>query len=141
MLKSAITLALVYALSMVFLATPIIAQSQTQLNDRPATVKKTPDLKKAFHEETLRYNAAASVVSSSKMNSELLRQQQAPKKGWSKTQKTLLIIAIAVGVAGLLFVAIKYGKECLRTDPENCTLGTDEQCTCVEYKRRIPEGQ
>jgi len=70
-----------------------------------------------------------------------LRPKQAPKKGWSKTQKGLLIAAIAVGVAALLFVAIKYGKECLRTDPEDCALGVDEPCTCVEYKRRIPEGQ
>lgn len=141
MLKSATTLALVYAFLTVFLTAPLVAQNQAELNDRAEAGRKTPDLKKAFHEETLRYNAAAAVVSSSKMNSELLRQQQAPKKGWSKTQKTLLIVAIAVGVAGLLFVAIKYGKECLRTEPENCTLGTDEVCTCVEYKRRIPEGQ
>ena len=141
MLKFATALSIVYTLSIVFLTTPVVAQNQPQLNDRSAPGKKTPDLKRAFYEETLRYNAAAAVVSSAKMNSELLRQQQAPKKGWSKTQKTLLIVAIAVGVAGLLFVAIKYGKECLRTSPENCTLGTDEVCTCVEYKRRIPEGQ
>ena len=141
MLKSATTFALVYALLMVFLTAPISAQNQSQLNDRPASAKKTPDLKNAFYEEMLRYNAAAGMVDSSKMNADLLRPKQAPKKGWSKTQKGLLIAAIAVGVAALLFVAIKYGKECLRTDPEDCALGVDEPCTCVEYKRRIPEGQ
>jgi hypothetical protein len=141
MLKSATTLALIYALLTVFLTGPVAAQTQSELNGRPATVKKTPDLKKAFREETLRYNAETASVDSSKMNSELLRQQQPPKKGWSKTQKGLLIAAIAVGVAACLFVAIKYGKNCLRTDPENCTLGTDEPCTCVEYERRIPEGK
>lgn len=63
--------------------------------------------------------------------------QQAQQKGWSKTKKVLVISAIAVGVAALLFVLIKYGKDCIRSEPAGCTPGVDENCTCLEYERRV----
>ena len=54
-----------------------------------------------------------------------------PKQKMSKKQKTFWVL-FAVGMAALVFVAIKYYKECEIEDP-NCPIG-ETICPCLKYK-------
>ena len=131
------------------LITTLPSTAVAQMKEQPASTanaaensggKKDPDLRSVVDQKTKEFAVQSSTFDPVKTERENA-QQQAQKKGMSKTKKTLLWTALAVGIAAVLFVVIKYGKDCLRTSPENCSLGTDEYCTCAEYERRIPEGQ
>ncbi len=134
-LKFATTLYLI--LNIVVVSTTMPAAAQAQADQGKPQAEKTQELKKVFEKETVKFKADSAEFDPVKADRENA-QQQAQKKGWSNTKKTLVIAAVAVGVAGLLFLLIKYGKECLRTDPANCRLGVDEICVCLEYERRNP---
>lgn len=140
MLKISTTLFTVYALLMAFTAVPALAQTapvETQATPapaatEPATADKKPDLKKLITDG----NTAPAAFDPQKADA--IYDKQQAKKGWS-TQKKVLVVAAIVGFAALLFVVIKYGKECARSNPVGCTPGVDEFCTCEEYERRIPK--
>ena len=135
MLKFVTTLFLI--LSIVVVSTTMPAVAQAQADQSKAEAEKNSELKKVFEKETEKFKADSAEFDPVKADRENA-QQQAQKKGWSTTKKTLVIAAVAVGVAGLLFLLIKYGKNCLRSDPANCTPGVDENCVCLEYERRNP---
>ena len=145
MLKFATTLFTIFSIFLVSTTAPTLAQPQAKQETETAASKNTDaknnaNLKKVFEKETEQFKSESAQFDPVKTDRENA-QQQTTKKGWSTTKKTLVITAIAVAVAGLLFVVIKYGKKCLRSDPENCSPGIDENCTCLEYERRIPVGQ
>lgn len=146
MLKFATTLFTTFSLLFVTLTIPAAGQTKqpptadNEVSQSITGTKANPDLKVVFDEKTNEFKMQSAAFDPIKTDRENA-QAQAQKKGWSTTKKTLVITAIAVGIAGLLFLVIKYGKECLRTNPENCSLNIDENCTCEEYERRIPKGQ
>lgn len=63
-----------------------------------------------------------------KINKESLKPL--PKRKMSAKQKTFWVL-FAIGMAALVFVAIKYYKECEIEDPD-CLPG--EICQCLKYK-------
>jgi len=136
MLKSTTALLLVYAILFVSLGLPANAQPVPAMEAPVKNEVQGPDLKDVFAKQTDIIKANEAIFDPVKTERER-GNQQAQQKGWSKTKKVLVISAIAVGVAALLFVLIKYGKDCLRSDPANCTPGVDENCVCLEYERRV----
>lgn len=139
MLKSATASLLVFAILTVSLALPVTAQQQVPAKEISAANLKgsAPDLNEVFAKETARIKADSAVFDPVKTDRENANQQ-AQNKGWSTTKKVLVISAIAVGVAALVFLIAKYGKDCIRSEPANCTPSVDEPCVCLEYERRNP---
>ena len=139
MLKFATASLLVFAIITVSLTLPISAQQQVPAKESESTNASQPaqpDLNEVFAKETARIKADAAVFDPIKTDRENANQQ-AQKKGWSTTKKVVVISAIAVGFAALLFLVIKYGKECIRSTPENCNPVVDDNCVCHEYERRV----
>lgn len=142
MLKST-TWFLVFAILTVSITSPVTAQQQVPAKEAvvPAE-KKDPapaDLKEVFARKTDAVQADAATFDPVKTERER-GNQQAQKQGMSKTKKVLLWTAIAVGMAALLFVAIKYAKKCIRYS-EDCDYNPDTgnyDCPCEEYERRNP---
>lgn len=139
MLKSATASLLIFAIITVSLALPVTAQQRVPAKEVPAAKPNdtAPDLNEVFAKETARIRADSAVFDPVKTDRENANQQ-AKKKGWSTTKKVLVISAIAVGIAALVFLVVKYGKACIRSTPENCNPVTDEGCVCHEYERRNP---
>jgi len=42
-----------------------------------------------------------------------------------------------VGIAAIVFLVAKYGKDCIRTNYPGCDLVNDEACVCEEYEKRV----
>jgi hypothetical protein len=142
MLKISTTLFTVYAVLIAFMAVPALAQNapavgtEASTSTSPSGVERKPDFNKLLADETTKL--ATEPVAFDPKRSDAIYNKQQTKKGWS-TQKKLWVVAGIVGAAALLFVLIKYGKECARSNPVGCTPGVDEFCTCEEYERRIPK--
>lgn len=101
------------------------------------TVSKSPelrenrsDLKQVFSKETEKLKNESTVVDAKMMDK---TRRQVPKQGWTKTEKTIMVVFV-VGLAALLFVVIKYGKNCIRYE-NNCSPA-DEGCYCAEYEHK-----
>jgi hypothetical protein len=112
----------------VLLTTTLTGQTLSQPSEKP-------DIKAVLANEAQAYNAKAAEFDPAKADAIYNRQQS--KKGWSTKDKVILAAAI-VGIAALVYVLVKYGKDCLRSSPAGCTPGVDEFCTCEEYERRNP---
>lgn len=142
MLKSTTALFLVYAILTVSLALPANAQQVPAKDAEQAAVKnetQAPNLKDVFAKQTEIVKADAAVFDPVKTERER-GNQQSQKQGMSKTKKALLWTALAVGVAALLFVAIKYAKKCIRYS-DDCDYNPDTgnyDCPCEEYEPRNP---
>lgn len=146
MLKYALSLGLIYSILFVTLASPARAQmqqppAQLQTTNQISSenIKPAPDLKKVFDQESAEFKTETARFDPVKTDRENSRQQT-QKPGWSTTKKTLVITAIAVGLAAVIFLAVKYGKKCLRYS-DDCTYNPDtglEDCPCEEYEQRNP---
>ena len=140
MLKSTTALLLVYAILMVSLEPAANAQQVPAKESVAIDLKKDgqpQSLKDVFAKQTEIVKADASVFDPVKTERESANQQ-AQKKGWSKTKKTLVIAAVVVGIAALTFLMIKYYRKCLRYS-DNCTYDPNtglEDCPCEEYEPR-----
>jgi hypothetical protein len=140
MLKSAISYILVFAILTVSITLPIAAQQKEIPAAEPVASQPSdpsPDLKEAFDKETARIKADSAVFDPVKAERER-GNQQALKKGWSKGKKTLVIVAVAAGIAALTFLLIKYYRKCLRYST-NCYYDPNtgqEDCPCEEYEPR-----
>ena len=139
MLKSTTALFLVYAILTVTLAFPAGAQ-QVPAKEPVSAVKtevQGPNLKEVFAKQTDIVKANEAIFDPVKTERERSNQQSQPKK-WSKTKKTLVIAAIAVGIAAVTFLGIKYYRKCLRYS-DNCSYDPNtglEDCPCEEYEPR-----
>ncbi len=142
MLKSTTALFLVYAMLIVSLALPANAQqvpAKEQLGDEVKKDGQPQNLKDVFAKQTDIVKANEAVFDPVKTERER-GNQQAQKQGMSKTKKVLLWTALAVGMAALLFVAIKYAKKCIRYS-DDCDYNPDTgnyDCPCEEYEPRNP---
>ncbi|HEY8559162.1 MAG TPA: hypothetical protein VIL74_02080 [Pyrinomonadaceae bacterium] len=123
MLKSTSVLLFVVLVAIV----PLHAQS---LPDVPRPRAAQTDLRNVVSRETQKIRSESLAVDAKKM--EKLRRQ-VPRGNWTKAEKTLVILTI-VGIAALVFLLIKYGKDCVRY--ENDCSPADENCYCAEYERR-----
>ena len=139
MLKSTTAFFLVYAILSVSLALPANAQ-QVPSKEPVSDVKKDgqpQSLKDVFAKQTDIVKADAAVFDPVKAERDR-GNQQAKKQGWSRTKKTWVIIAVAVGIAAVTFLAIKYYRKCLRYS-DNCSYDQNtglEDCPCEEYEPR-----
>ncbi len=135
--KFTLTLFVVFALLIVTIVTPVSAQPAAKSGPdesvaQTSNANSQTDLKQVFDEETKKFNADSARFDPHKLEMEKNRRQA--KRKWTG-KDTALVVAIAVGVAALVFLLVKYGKECIRTSPDGCALYTDEYCTCAEYKQ------
>jgi hypothetical protein len=136
MLKFAATLFTIFCLLMATLHSPVLAQSRSRLKpdeSKTADAKKRPDFRRIFDEETRKYESSSAEFDPLKYDN-VIRKRQA-KKGLSTKNKIGLALFIA-GMAVLVVLLIKYGKNCIRSSPPDCTPGVDEFCTCEEYEQR-----
>lgn len=143
MLKIGTTLFTIIAIVVATTTTPLLSQppASSGPNDPPANAqakaenerskKNRPDLKKVFEEETKKFNEKSAEFDPIKLEIEKGKQQA--KNGWSK-KDTALIVAFAVGIAVLVYLVVKYGKNCVETRPPNCNIGTDDNCYCERYE-------
>lgn len=138
MFKPSVTLLAIISLLIATIPVPSAAQT-VESSATPASSttaeSKMPDYRQIFAEETKKFNTKSAEFDPMKIEKEQMRQQKTKK--WDKKQ-TALVVAVAVGIAALVFLVVKYGKNCIRTTPENCSLATDENCYCEEYERRNP---
>ncbi len=140
MLKIATTLFTMLAVLSVTITAPVHGQPPVKSGPNAAVAhnepapkadKKRPDLKKAFEEETKKFKAKSAEFDPVKLELEKSRQQA--KKGWSK-RDTAFMVVFAVGIAVLVVLLVKYGKNCIETTPPNCNIGTDDNCYCERYE-------
>jgi len=131
MLKNIATQLIIFVLLTITLIGPATAQpaetrpSEVNVSETVAAPKK-PDLKRVFAKETIENSTQPAIADVKAMEKERLRQPQ--KKGWSKGEKTILvvfIVALAIGIPLL----IKYGKDC-DYEPAGCSP-SDDNCRCV----------
>ena len=143
MLRSTTAYLLVFAILSVSLTLPVTAQQQQQIPAKEpiATAVKNetagPDMREVFAKQTEEVRADAAVFDPVKAERER-GNQQAQKKGWSKTKKTLVIAAVVVGIAALTFLMIKYYRKCIRYS-EYCNIDPNtglEDCPCEEYEQK-----
>ena len=136
MTRSATTLFVIFALLTITIVPPALSQPPEKTPDlQSVSQQKKPDMKRVFEAETERFNADSAKFDPVKADREAARQQT--QKKWSTTKKTLVIAAIAVAVAAVVFLLVKYGKNCLRYE-DDCDPILDEFCQCEEYERRNP---
>ena len=137
--RSAVTLLVIFALLTVSTQAPVLGQQATRSSAPEAVSQSKPqlDMKSIFAAETERLKADSASFDPVKTEREAARQQ-AQKKGWSKTKKAVVFTAIAVGLAAVIFLAVKYGKKCLRYS-DNCSYDPNtglEDCPCEEFEQR-----
>jgi len=136
MLKSVTCLA-IFLLFLTSFSTPASAQVQHPAQNANAsnanTTKVRPNLKSLIAENERRYNANSGNVTVKELE-KIDREQQQQKKGWTGKQK-LALVAVIVGIAALVFVLVKYGKDCIRSEPSGCNPVTDDNCRCLEYEQ------
>ena len=143
-MKILTTQLLIFALLTVSLPVSIFAQAQpvpiaegsvASENTTENTSTEKPDLKTVFDKKTKELRDRSAFFDVKKAEKEE-RKQQAKKKTWDKGT-TIGMILIAVGMAALVFLLIKYGKDCLRTNYPGCDWVNDEGCVCEEYAKRV----
>lgn len=118
---------------------PAAAQTQVPVqNINAAESDKTDErrlyLKKILADNQRRYNESSANIDVKAL--EKIDRQQRQKKGWSGKQK-LALVAIIVGIAAIVFVVAKYGKDCIRSEPAGCNPTTDDNCRCLEYGQNL----
>ena len=103
---------------------PAVKETRTETR----TVTQS-DLRQVFSNETQKIKGDSTSVDSKNM--ERLQLKQAKRGGWNK-KTTIAIVLFAVAIAAIVFLVIKYGKDCLRYE-NDCDPTFDEACYCEEY--------
>lgn len=136
MFRRMASLLVIYSILTISFSQPVLAQVQVPVNGTGPTTGRSPDSAPDFRniigQNERAYRNGTPVLDAKtlgKMN------QTPPKPGLTKKEKTWIVLGI-IGLAALLFVAIKYAKNCLKTDPANCVLGGEDPCTCTEYETK-----
>ncbi|HEV7700450.1 MAG TPA: hypothetical protein VGO43_09505 [Pyrinomonadaceae bacterium] len=126
-------LLIVYSLLTATLTPPVMTQ-QVKVENAPADGVVALDLKKSIVENNNAFLERSSKVDVKALDK--IDRQTPKKKGWISRHK-LAFVAIVVGFAALIFVAVKYGKDCIKSEPEGCTPNVDENCTCTQYAQNL----
>ena len=139
MLKRSMTLWVIFALLTVPFSHPVFAQAQVPAQDEVkvetgGSIEPTVDFRKVVAENDRQYRERmekGDVKAMEKIS------RQTTKKGLTSRQKTYIALGI-VGLAALIFVLVKYGKDCKVYEPAGCTpSGDDNNCTCKEYAQNL----
>ena len=130
-MKPALTYLVATSVIWLFVATPAAAQTNA-----PSSVQRTAGSDSGLKASIADAQRLADQRSASVDVKALDKlDRQTPKKhGLTTKQKTWIVIG-AIAFAALIFVVIKYGKDCIKSDPAGCTPGVDEPCTCLEYAK------
>lgn len=138
MLRTSSTIVVIFSLLLLSVgntATAQTKQSIPEISSESSDIQSKPELKTLIAQADKKAAEQAFDPVAADKTHERSRAQQ--KKGWSTGDK-LLLAGLIVGIAAIVFIVVKYGKECLRSSPANCTPGVDEFCVCEEYERRNP---
>lgn len=117
----------VTAVLLFLVMTSIVPLHAQTAPDVPRVRVSQNDLRQVISKQTKNIKSQSLAVDAKEM--EKLRRQ-VPKSRWTKTQ-TAITILVVVGIAALVFLLVKYGKDCLRYE-NNCNP-SDENCYCEEY--------
>lgn len=110
---------------------PVTAQQDASRTEpENAVPSDRPDLKVVVSQADKKFREESAAFDPKEAEKSQFKQQA--KAGWTKKEKTAIAF-LAVGIAVLVFVLVKYGKDCIRSSPAGCTPGVDEFCTCQEY--------
>lgn len=138
MLKAAVSFLLIHSLIVITSTLPVSAQPQQRPEqEKVFAARENPnatDLRKTIERQDAKFKAESATFDPVKAEKEV--RKQTAKTGWSKRQKLTLAIII-FAIAAVVFVAIKYGKGCIRSNPAGCTPGVDDYCTCEEYAQNL----
>ena len=93
---------------------------------------KQMNLRQAIAIETEKLKQESAVVDAEKMERLHRQQQQQPQKFWTK-KNTLIVVGVTALIIGVVIIAAKYSKRCIRRTPAGCNFGDDINCECVEY--------
>ena len=121
-----IKLTTVFLIITIFITGTLYAQTLATV---PKLQENQSDLNLVIAGENEKIQKEASVLNLKKLEK---AQRQVPKQNWTAKEKTFLILGI-IGTAALVFLLIKYGKECIRYE-NNCSPSQDG-CYCAEYKQ------
>jgi hypothetical protein len=116
----------VFLIVTVFVTGTLYGQTLTTV---PKTQENHSNLNLVIAGENERIIKESSILDLKKLEKS---QRKVPKYNWTKKEKTFLILGI-IGTAVLVFLVIKYGKECVRYE-NNCNPSEDG-CYCAEYKQ------
>ena len=108
---------------------PVVKEKRTET--RAVTQN---DLRQVFSSETQKIKSDSMSVNSKNM--ERLRLKQAKRSNWNN-KTTVFLVVFAVAVAAIVFLVIKYGKDCLRY--YNDCSPSEDGCYCEEYAPEEPE--
>ncbi|MFT3743795.1 MAG: hypothetical protein QM785_05815 [Pyrinomonadaceae bacterium] len=140
MFRTTATLLVIFAILSLPLAQPTFAQSQVPAREIGVTEKLpeviVPDMKRVIAEHNKKYAELSGKTDAKTM--EKLDRQRAQTQGNGLTGKQKLAIVLGVvAIAAIVFFVVKYGKNCLRSEPAGCTPTVDEPCTCLEYEQNL----
>lgn len=140
MFRTAATLLVILAILSLPLSQPTFAQSKVPVKEVGMAEKLpdviVPDMKRVIAEHNKKYAELSGKTDAKTM--EKLDRQRAQTKGNGLTGKQKLAIFLGiVAVAAIIFVVVKYGKECLRSEPAGCTPTVDDPCVCTEYEQNL----
>ena len=93
---------------------------------------KQMNLQRAIAAETEKLKEESAVIDAKKMEKLQRQQQQQPQKFWNK-RNTLIVVGVTALIIGVVIIAAKYSKRCIRRTPAGCNFGDDINCECVEY--------
>jgi hypothetical protein len=117
----------VFLLISVFITGTLYGQTVATM---PKPQENQSDLNEIIAKENEKIKQESAVIDSKKMEKS---QRQTPKNNWTAKEKTFLILGI-IGTAALVFLLVKYGKNCLRYE-NNCSPSEDG-CYCAEYEKK-----
>ena len=137
MLKAALAQVVIFSLMTLTFSQPHVAQSKAPVQEAktavPLPANTAINIKKVVAENERRYKDRTASVDVKELEK---IERKAPKgPGMSKKDKTFLAVFI-VGLAVLVVLLVKYGKNCEVSDPPGCNPVTDENCTCTQYEQR-----
>jgi uncharacterized membrane protein len=115
-----------FLLVTIFLTGTMQAQTLSDLSK-----SKQMNLRQTIAKETEKLQQESAIIDAEKMEKSE-RQQQPPQKFWTK-RNTLIVIGVTALIIGVVIIAAKYSKRCIRRSPAGCNFGDDINCECVEY--------
>ena len=140
MLKITATLLVIFALFSFPFSHPVFAQTQVPAQeevkvDAGGASGSAIDFKKVLAENDRQYRERVEKGDVKAM--EKLGRQTPKGNGLTGRQKTYIFLGI-IGFAALVFVLVKYGKDCAVYEPAGCTPSSDDNnCTCKQYKQNL----
>lgn len=111
-------------------AQSLVPIQEAKTETQPAGV---PDLKSIIARNEQTYRERSATVDVKAM--EKIARQTPKGNGLTGKQKAYIVLGV-VGLAALVFVLVKYGKNCKTYSPAGCS-SLDDNCTCTDYHQNL----